>query len=521
MNMTHTHSGEEARKQLLEGINIVADAVKATMGAKGRYVIIEHPYNRAPHATKDGVTVAHNIHPEDSLQRMGARLVQDVAAKTANDAGDGTTASCVLIQAMAKEGLKNISAGASPVHVRKGIDKAVEAVVEALKLQASPCETEETIHNIAKVSANNDEHIGSLVGKAMAHVKLDGSVTMENSTTDKSYVSIIEGMKIDEGYLSHYFATESNGDCVLENPKIILADTHIKEIAQIQAIAKEAFEKNIPLVIIANDITDDALAMLAASKTKGNKKCVAIRAPYFGQNRTEQLEDIATYTGASVISTQKGIRINDCSLDFAGSCDKIVINKNSTTIIGSKGNKTNIQERITNLKQNKDKITQQRIARLTANVATIFVGGLSDVEVKEKKDRIDDAIRATQAAMEEGVVTGGGTALVKTLKTLNKLKANNEDEKTGYNIIKKAITEPLKQIAKNAGANHELILAKIQNSGSNKIGYNALTNKIENIYNKGIIDPLKVIRTSLQNAASVANILLSTEYVVTQTEEQK
>ena len=519
----------EARDLLKNGVDKLADAVKVTLGPKGRNVIIAKKYG-PPHITKDGVTVAKEIELENNFENTGAQLVKSVASKTGTDAGDGTTTATILAQAIIKEGLKNVTAGANPMDLKRGIDKAVKAVSQFIKGIAELVGDDyDKIEQIATISANNDEEIGKFIADAMRKVSVDGVITIEESKSYDTYVEIVEGMQFDKGYLSAYFITDSDkSQCVLENPYILMCDKKISNIKDIIPILQSVADSGRPLLVIAEDVTSDALTALVVNRLRNNFSVCAVKAPRFGKTRKEMLEDIAALTGATVISDSKGIKIDQITIGMLGGADKITITQNNTTIVGGYGAKVDIDARVNQLKNeiatttsNYDKESyQERLAKLIGGVAILYVGANSEVEMKEKKDRIDDALCATRAAMEEGVVTGGGTTYIRSLIALRDLKGDNADENTGIDIIKRSLTTPLRQIAENAGKEGAVVVNKVL-EGYSDFGYNARIDGYENLYTAGIIDPAKVTRVALENAASIAGLFLTTECLITDKQEPK
>ena len=519
----------EARDLLKNGVDKLADAVKVTLGPKGRNVIISKKFG-PPHITKDGVTVAKEIELENNFENTGAQLVKSVASKTGTDAGDGTTTATILAQAIIKEGLKNVTAGANPMDLKRGIDKAVKAVVQFIKDNAVLVGDDyDKIEQIATISANNDEEIGKFIADAMRKVSIDGVITIEESKSCDTYVEIVEGMQFDRGYLSAYFITDSDkSQCVMENPFILICDRKISNIKDFVQILQAVADSGRPLIIIAEDVTSDALTALVVNRLRNGLNVCAVKAPGFGNQRKETLEDLAALTGATVISESKGLRLDQADIDMLGSADKITVAQNNTTIIGGYGAKVDMDTRIAQLKNeivsttsNYDKERcQERLARLIGGVAILYVGANSEVEMKEKKDRIDDALCATRAAMEEGVVTGGGTTYIRSLITLSNLKGDSADENTGISIIKSALVAPLRQIAENAGKEGAVIVNKVL-EGYNDFGYNARIDGYENLNSAGVIDPAKVTRVALENAASIAGLFLTTECLITDKKEPK
>ena len=517
----------EARDLLKKGVDALADAVKVTLGPKGRNVIIDKPYG-APQITKDGVTVAKEIELEDKFQNMGAQLVKEVASKTNDDAGDGTTTATILAQSIIGVGLKNVTAGANPMDLKRGIDKAVLKVIESIRSQATDVGDDlKKIENIAKISANGDETIGRLIAEAMEKVSKEGVITVEEAKGTETYVDVVEGMQFDRGYISPYFVTDTEKmEVQFESPLILIHDKKISTLKDMLPILEKAVETGKPLLIIAEDIDSEALTTLVVNRLRGSLKIAAVKAPGFGDRRKEMLEDIAILTGGVVISDEKGLALESATLDMLGSAEKITIDKDNTTIVNGAGDKDGIDNRVTQIRSQIEKTTsdydreklQERLAKLAGGVAVLYVGAASEVEMKEKKDRVEDALSATRAAVEEGTVPGGGVAYIRAIAELENLKGDNDDETTGIEIIKRAIEEPLRQIIANSGKEGAVIVQKVR-EGSADFGYNARTEKFENLYETGVIDPAKVTRVALENAASIAGMFLSTECVITDIKE--
>ena len=517
----------EARDLLKKGVDALADAVKVTLGPKGRNVIIDKPYG-APQITKDGVTVAKEIELEDKFQNMGAQLVKEVASKTNDDAGDGTTTATILAQSIIGVGLKNVTAGANPMDLKRGIDKAVLKVIESIRSQATEVGDDlKKIENIAKISANGDETIGRLIAEAMLKVSKEGVITVEESKGTDTYVDVVEGMQFDRGYISPYFVTDTEKmEVQFESPLILIHDKKISTLKDMLPILEKAVETGKPLLIIAEDIDSEALTTLVVNRLRGSLKIAAVKAPGFGDRRKEMLEDIAILTGGVVISEEKGLALESATLEMLGSAEKITIDKDNTTIVNGAGDKDGIDNRVTQIRSQIEKTTsdydreklQERLAKLAGGVAVLYVGAASEVEMKEKKDRVEDALSATRAAVEEGTVPGGGVAYIRAIAELENLKGDNDDETTGIEIIKRAIEEPLRQIIANSGKEGAVIVQKVR-EGSADFGYNARTEKFENLYETGVIDPAKVTRVALENAASIAGMFLSTECVITDIKE--
>ena len=511
-----------AREELKKGVDALADAVKVTLGPKGRNVIIEKKFG-APHITKDGVTVAREIELEDSFQNMGAQLVKEVASKTGDQAGDGTTTATVLAQAIVNVGLKNVAAGANPMDLKRGIDKAVSKVVEGVKAQSEEVGDDfEKIENVARISANNDEEIGRLIAEAMQKVKKEGVITVEEAKGTETTVEVVEGMQFDRGYISPYFVTNSEKmECEMDSPYILLYDKKISNLKDLLPVLESVAQSGRPLLIIAEDVDNEALATLVVNRLRGSLKICAVKAPGFGDRRKEMLEDIAILTGGTVISEVKGMQLAQASVADLGTAEKVTVNKDSTVIVNGSGSKEAIAQRVGQIKSqietttsnyDKEKL-QERLAKLAGGVAVLYIGAPSEVEMKEKKDRVDDALSATRAAIAEGIVPGGGVAYIRTLPALDQLKGDNDDENTGIQIIRRAIEEPFRQIVENAGVEGAVILQKVKD-GSGDFGYNARTGEFENFLKSGVIDPAKVTRVALENAASIAGMFLTTECVI-------
>ena len=519
----------DARDQLKKGVDALANAVKVTLGPKGRNVIIEKKFG-APHITKDGVTVAKEIELADAYQNTGAQLVKEVASKTGDDAGDGTTTATVLAQAIVAEGLKNVTAGASPMDIKRGIDKAVAKVVESIKAQAETVgDNYDKIEQVATVSANNDPVIGKLIADAMRKVSKDGVITIEEAKGTDTTIGVVEGMQFDRGYLSAYFVTNTEKmECEMEKPYILIYDKKISNLKDFLPILEPAVQTGRPLLVIAEDVDSEALTTLVVNRLRSQLKICAVKAPGFGDRRKAMLEDIAVLTGGIVISEEKGLKLEQATLEMLGTCDKVTVSKDNTTIVNGAGAKENIQERINQIKAeiknttsdyDKEKL-QERLAKLSGGVAVLYVGAASEVEMKEKKDRVDDALCATRAAIEEGIVPGGGVAYIRASEALEGLKGDNEDETTGIEIIKRAIEEPLRQIVANAGKEGAVVVQKVR-EGKGDFGYNARTDVYENLHAAGVVDPAKVTRVALENAASIAGMFLTTECVIVEKKEDK
>ena len=518
----------KAREELKKGVDALADAVKVTLGPKGRNVIIEKKFG-APHITKDGVSVAKEVELEDKFQNMGAQHVKEVASKTGDDAGDGTTTATVLAQAIITTGLKNVAAGANPMDLKRGIDKAVAKVVEGIKAQAQEVGDDfDKIENVAKISANNDEEIGRLIAEAMRKVKKEGVITVEEAKGTDTTVEVVEGMQFDRGYISPYFVTNTEKmECEMDAPFILLYDKKISNLKDMLPVLEATAKSGRPLLIIAEDVDSEALATLVVNRLRGSLKICAVKAPGFGDRRKEMLEDIAILTGGIVISEEKGLKLEAATIDMLGTAEKIAVNKENTTIVNGSGDKQAIADRVAQIKvqiettksqYDREKL-QERLAKLAGGVAVLYIGAPSEVEMKEKKDRVDDALSATRAAVAEGIVPGGGTAYIRCVEALENLKGVNDDETTGIDIIRRAIEEPLRQIVYNAGLEGAVIVQKVKD-GEGDFGYNARTNKFENLFETGVIDPAKVTRVALENAASIAGMFLTTECVIAEKPEE-
>src|SRR6478609_120452 len=512
----------EARNKMKKGVDTLANAVKVTLGPKGRNVVIEKKFG-APQVTKDGVTVAKEIELEDAIENMGAQMVKEVASKTADVAGDGTTTATVLAQAIITEGLKNVAAGANPMDLKRGIDKAVEKVIEALRAQSQTVGNDsKKIEAVATISANNDAAIGKLIAEAMAKVGKDGVITVEEAKGTDTTVEVVEGMQFDRGYISPYFVTNSEKmEAELENPYILIYDKKISSMKDILHILEKVAQGGRPLLIIAEDLEGEALATLVVNKLRGTLKVAAVKAPGFGDRRKEMLQDIAVLTKGVVISEEQGFKLENADLNYLGQAASITINKDNTTIVGGKGNKADIDARVNQIKAqietttsdyDKEKL-QERLAKLSGGVAVLYVGAATEVEMKEKKDRVDDALHATRAAVEEGIVPGGGVAYIRAIAAIEDLKGVNEDETTGIQIVKRAIEEPLRQIVVNSGIEGSIVVQKVK-EGTGDYGFNARTEVYENLLAAGVIDPTKVTRIALENASSIAGMLLTTECVI-------
>ena len=519
----------DARDQLKKGVDELANAVKVTLGPKGRNVIIEKKFG-APHITKDGVSVAKEIELADAYMNTGAQLVKSVASKTNDDAGDGTTTATLLAQAIITEGLRNVTAGANPMDLKRGIDKAVTKVVESIKAQSEEVGADyDKIEQVATISANNDAEIGKLIADAMRKVSKDGVITIEEAKSRDTTIGVVEGMQFDRGYLSPYFITNTEKmECEMENPFVLIYDKKITNLKDMLPILEPAVQTGRPLLIIAEDVESEALTTLVVNRLRTQLKICAVKAPGFGDRRKDMLEDIATLTGGIVISEEKGIKLEQATLEMLGSCGKITVSKDNTTIVDGNGNKEAIEARVAQIKAqiattksdyDKEKL-QERLAKLAGGVAVLYVGAASEVEMKEKKDRVDDALCATRAAIEEGIVPGGGIAYIRAIDTLEGLDVVNADEKTGVAIVKRAIEEPLRQIVANAGKEGAVVVQKVR-EGNGDYGYNARTEVYENLFAAGVVDPAKVTRVALENAASIAGMFLTTECVIVEKKEDK
>jgi chaperonin GroEL len=517
----------DARDRLKKGVDALADAVKVTLGPKGRNVIIDKKFG-APTITKDGVTVAKEIEFDNPIENMGAQLVKEVASKTADDAGDGTTTATVLAQSIFSVGIKNVAAGANPMDLKRGIDKAVIAVVKELKASSKTISTRKEIAQVGTISANNDEEIGNMIADAMEKVGKDGVITVEEAKGTETEVKTVEGMQFDRGYLSPYFTTNTEKmEAELENPFILIYDKKISSMKELLPILEPVAQSGRPLLIIAEDVDGEALATLVVNKIRGALKVAAVKAPGFGDRRKAMLEDIATLTGGTVISEERGYKLENVTIDYLGTAEKINIDKDNTTIVNGAGEKSAIQGRINEIKSQIEKTTsdydreklQERLAKISGGVAILYIGAATEVEMKEKKDRVDDALHATRAAVQEGVVVGGGVALIRASKVLDKLKGLNEDEDTGINIIRQAVESPLRTIVSNSGGEGSVVINKIKETNDVHYGYNARTDQFEDLFKAGVVDPTKVTRLALENAASIAAMLLTTECVIADVKE--
>ena len=519
----------EAREQLKKGVDELANAVKVTLGPKGRNVIIEKKFG-APHITKDGVTVAKEVELADPFMNTGAQLVKSVASKTGDDAGDGTTTATVLAQSIVNVGIKNVTAGANPMDLKRGIDKAVAKVVENIKEQAEAVGSDyDKIEQVATISANNDPEIGKLIADAMRRVSKDGVITIEEAKGTETSIGVVEGMQFDRGYLSPYFVSDTEKmECVMDNPYILIYDKKISNLKEFLPILEPAIQTGRPLLVIAEDVDSEALTTLVVNRLRAQLKICAVKAPGFGDRRKEMLEDIAILTGGIVISEEKGLSLEQATLEMLGRCDKVTVSKDNTTIVNGAGNKDAIADRVAQIKAqivatksdyDREKL-QERLAKLAGGVAVLYVGAASEVEMKEKKDRVDDALCATRAAIEEGIVPGGGVAYIRAIDALEGFKGDNADETTGIEIIKRAIEEPLRQIVANAGKEGAVVVQKVR-EGKGDFGYNARTDVYENMKTAGVVDPAKVTRVALENAASIAGMFLTTECVIVEKKEEK
>ena len=518
----------EARNALKVGVDKLANAVKVTLGPKGRNVIIDKKFG-APSVTKDGVSVAKEIELKDPIENMGAQMLKEVASKTADDAGDGTTTATILAQAIVTQGLKNVAAGANPMDLKRGIDKAVKDIVTELKnISESVGENSDKIEQVATISANNDHSIGKLIALAMDKVKKEGVITVEEAKGTETTVEVVEGMQFDRGYLSPYFVTDTEKmETELENPYILIFDKKVSQMKDLLPVLEKTAQSGRPLLIIAEDVEGEALATLVVNKIRGSLKIAAVKAPGFGDRRKAMLEDIAILTGGTLISEERGYKLENADLADLGQCEKITIDKDNTIIVNGGGKKDDIRNRVNQIKAQVENTTsdydkeklQERLAKLAGGVAVLYVGAASEVEMKEKKDRVDDALHATRAAVEEGIVPGGGVALIRALSTLDGKEGENADETTGIEIVRRAVEEPLRQIVANAGGEGSVIVQKVK-EGKGNFGYNARTDVFEDLIKAGVIDPTKVSRVALENAASIAGMLLSTECVISDTEEE-
>ena len=519
----------DARDAMKRGVDALANAVKVTLGPKGRNVIIDKKFG-SPQITKDGVTVAKEIELQDAVENMGAQLLKEVASKTADMAGDGTTTATVLAQAIVTAGLKNVAAGANPMDLKRGIDKAVEAVVAELKkVSKSVGDDNKKIEQVATISANNDSTIGKLIAQAMAKVKKEGVITVEEAKGTETTVEVVEGMQFDRGYVSPYFVTNADKmTAVLENPYILLYDKKLSTMKELLPILEKAVQTGKPLLIICEDLDGEALATLVVNKIRGSLKICAVKAPGFGDRRKEMMQDLATLTGGTLISEERGFKLENADLSYLGTAEKITVDKDNTTLVGGAGKKADITARVNQIKAQIESTTsdydkeklQERLAKLAGGVAVLYVGAATEVEMKEKKDRVDDALHATRAAVEEGIVAGGGVSFIRAIESIEKMKGSNEDEATGIAIVRRALEEPLRQISANCGIEGSVVVQKVRD-GKNDFGYNARTDVNENLIAAGVIDPTKVVRVALENAASVGGMILTTECVLADIKEDK
>src|SRR6188472_2477037 len=521
--------GDAARAAILRGVNQLADAVKATLGPKGRNAILDKKFG-APTITKDGVTVAKEIELKNPYENMGAQLVREVASKTSDTAGDGTTTATVLAQAIYREGVKNITAGANPMEIQRGINKAVEAITAELKKLSKPCQSKTEISQVGTISANNDKTIGDLIAEAMEKVGKDGVITVEEAKSMTTSLDVVEGMQFDRGYISPYFVTNAERmECSVEEPLILINEKKISSMKDLLPVLEQVAKMGKPLVIVAEEVEGEALATLVVNKLRGTLNVAAVKAPGFGDRRKAMLEDIAILTGGQVISEDLGIKLENVTLDMLGQAKRVRCEKENTTIIDGAGKKGDIEGRCTQIRQQVEETTsdydreklQERLAKLAGGVAVIRVGGSTEVEVKERKDRVDDALNATRAAVEEGIVPGGGVALMRTLKTLDGLKHENDDQRVGINVVRRALQAPARQIAENSGEDGAVVAGKILDSKDYAFGYNAQTGEYGDLVKQGVIDPAKVVRTALQDASSVAGLLITTEAMVAEKPKPK
>ena len=520
---------QDARERMLRGVDILANAVRVTLGPKGRNVVLEKSFG-APRITKDGVTVAKEIELEDKFENMGAQMVREVASKTSDTAGDGTTTATLLAQAIVKEGAKSVAAGANPMDLKRGVDLAVNAILDELKSKAKKVTSSEEIAQVGTISANGDKDIGSIIAKAMQKVGNDGVITVEEAKALETELEVVEGMQFDRGYISPYFITDADKMRVeLESPYILINEKKLSNLQSILPLLEAVVQSGKPLLVIAEDVEGEALATLVVNKLRGGLKVAAVKAPGFGDRRKAMLQDIAVLTGGQVISEDLGIKLENVTLDMLGRAKKVVITKDDTTIVDGAGKKADIEARVAQIKQQVEDTTsdydreklQERLAKLAGGVAVIKVGGATEIEVKEKKDRVDDALNATRAAVEEGILPGGGVALIRAQKALDKLNAANEDQKVGINIVRRALQTPARQIAENAGEDGAVVVGKIVDKGDYAFGYNAATGEYGDLVKQGVIDPAKVVRTALQDAASIAGLLITTEAMVAEKPKKK
>jgi len=520
---------QDARERMLHGVDVLANAVKVTLGPKGRNVVLEKSFG-APRITKDGVTVAKEIELEDKFENMGAQMVREVASKTSDTAGDGTTTATLLAQAIVKEGAKSVAAGANPMDLKRGVDMAVAAVLDELKARAKKVTSSEEIAQVGTISANGDHEIGAMIAKAMQKVGNDGVITVEEAKSLETELEVVEGMQFDRGYISPYFITDADKMRVeLESPYILINEKKLSNMQSLLPLLEQVVQAGKPILVIAEDVEGEALATLVVNKLRGGLKVAAVKAPGFGDRRKAMLQDIAVLTGGQVISEDLGIKLENVTLDMLGRAKKVVITKDDTTIVGGAGKKSDIEARVAQIRQQIEDTTsdydreklQERLAKLAGGVAVIKVGGVTEMEVKEKKDRVDDALNATRAAVEEGILPGGGVALIRSQSVLAKLKAANDDQRVGINIVRRALHAPARQIAENAGEDGAVVVGKIVDKDDYAFGYNAATGEYCNLVKQGVIDPAKVVRTALQDAASVAGLLITTEAMVAEKPKKK
>jgi chaperonin GroEL len=513
---------QDARERMLHGVDVLANAVKVTLGPKGRNVVLEKSFG-APRITKDGVTVAKEIELEDKFENMGAQMVREVASKTSDTAGDGTTTATLLAQAIVKEGAKSVAAGANPMDLKRGVDMAVAAVLDELKARAKKVTSSEEIAQVGTISANGDHEIGAMIAKAMQKVGNDGVITVEEAKSLETELEVVEGMQFDRGYISPYFITDADKMRVeLESPYILINEKKLSNMQSLLPLLEQVVQAGKPILVIAEDVEGEALATLVVNKLRGGLKVAAVKAPGFGDRRKAMLQDIAVLTGGQVISEDLGIKLENVTLDMLGRAKKVVITKDDTTIVGGAGKKSDIEARVAQIRQQIEDTTsdydreklQERLAKLAGGVAVIKVGGVTEMEVKEKKDRVDDALNATRAAVEEGILPGGGVALIRSQSALAKLKTANDDQQVGINIVRRALQAPARQIAENAGEDGAVVVGKIVDKDDYAFGYNAASGEYGNLVKQGVIDPAKVVRTALQDAASVAGLLITTEAMV-------
>jgi chaperonin GroEL len=522
MSAKEVKFSQDARERMLHGVDVLANAVKVTLGPKGRNVVLEKSFG-APRITKDGVTVAKEIELEDKFENMGAQMVREVASKTSDTAGDGTTTATLLAQAIVKEGAKSVAAGANPMDLKRGVDMAVAAVLDELKAKAKKVTSSEEIAQVGTISANGDHEIGAMIAKAMQKVGNDGVITVEEAKSLETELEVVEGMQFDRGYISPYFITDADKMRVeLENPYILINEKKLSNMQSLLPLLEQVVQAGKPILVIAEDVEGEALATLVVNKLRGGLKVAAVKAPGFGDRRKAMLQDIAVLTNGQVISEDLGIKLENVTLDMLGRAKKVVITKDDTTIVGGAGKKSEIEARVAQIRQQIEDTTsdydreklQERLAKLAGGVAVIKVGGVTEMEVKEKKDRVDDALNATRAAVEEGILPGGGVALIRSQLALAKLKTANDDQQVGINIVRRALHAPARQIAENAGEDGAVVVGKIVDKDDYAFGYNAATGEYGNLVKQGVIDPAKVVRTALQDAASVAGLLITTEAMV-------